>query len=304
MDPSIISAAVSGGSNLIDVGLNAALQAGANKQAKRYATYMYDRQRADALADWNMQNAYNSPSAQMDRLKAAHLNPKLVYGTGVQASGLSGPVRSSSASSYKPEAPQVSLGSVMSSFVDTRMKQQQMDVMKSVIDLNKQRGLQIAADSAMKAVNAGFLKSKTVGQDVANALANSVFQYNVEAADLRNRKTMAEVTLDYSKLGLTEAQRILTEDENGRRERLTKANIAAKLSTMALQSVQADLAKMTSQEREAQIQLIQQNIQNALKTREGQSIKNQLLQSELDYQTVERVQSWFKTILGGAGKIK
>lgn len=304
MDPSIVSAAVSGGSNLLDVGINAALQSGANKQARRYATYMYDRQRADALADWNMQNEYNAPSAQMERLKAAKLNPNLVYGTGIQASGLSSPVRSSSPQSYKPEAPQVSIGSAMSQFVDTRMKQQQMDVMKSVIDLNKQRGLQIAADSAMKAVNAGLLKSKTVGQDVANALANSVFQYNIDAKDLQNRKTMAEVTLDYSKIGLTEAQRILTTDENGRRERLTEANIAAKLSTMALQSVQADLAKMTTQERQAQTNAIYTQIGNALKTREGQALKNTLMQQEIDYKTIERVQSWFKTILGGAGKIK
>lgn len=31
---------------------------------------------------WNLQNAYNDPSAQMQRLRAAGLNPNLVYGTG------------------------------------------------------------------------------------------------------------------------------------------------------------------------------------------------------------------------------
>ncbi len=29
---------------------------------------------------WNMQNAYNDPSAQMARLKQAGLNPNLIYG--------------------------------------------------------------------------------------------------------------------------------------------------------------------------------------------------------------------------------
>lgn len=47
---------------------------------------------------WNAQNAYNTPAAQMQRLKAAGLNPMLVYGSGshsfsagsMSASGASG----------------------------------------------------------------------------------------------------------------------------------------------------------------------------------------------------------------------
>lgn len=34
------------------------------------------------IQNWHMQNEYNSPSAQMDRLKAAGLNPNLMYGQG------------------------------------------------------------------------------------------------------------------------------------------------------------------------------------------------------------------------------
>ena len=34
------------------------------------------------LQMWHMQNAYNDPSQQMARLKAAGLNPNLVYGKG------------------------------------------------------------------------------------------------------------------------------------------------------------------------------------------------------------------------------
>jgi len=43
----------------------------ANKEA-------YERQRADSLADWNMQNKYNSPSQQMQRFKEAGLNPNCI----------------------------------------------------------------------------------------------------------------------------------------------------------------------------------------------------------------------------------
>lgn len=35
---------------------------------------------------WNLQNAYNDPSAQMERLKKAGLNPNLMYGNGASVS--------------------------------------------------------------------------------------------------------------------------------------------------------------------------------------------------------------------------
>ena len=45
---------------------------------------------------WNMQNAYNSPTAQMSRLRQAGLNPNLVYGNGVTGNS------SGSAPQYEP----------------------------------------------------------------------------------------------------------------------------------------------------------------------------------------------------------
>lgn len=72
-----------------------------NKRAENYNKWMYAHQRRDALADWDMQNQYNSPAAQMQRFKDAGLNPNLMYGQG--ESGGASMVRSSSSStpSYK-----------------------------------------------------------------------------------------------------------------------------------------------------------------------------------------------------------
>lgn len=57
------------------------------------AKQAYLVQRKDALADWDKQNAYNSPAQQMERLRQAGLNPNLVYGKG--ADNVSGSIRSS-----------------------------------------------------------------------------------------------------------------------------------------------------------------------------------------------------------------
>ena len=91
---------------------------------------MYGIQRKDALADWNMQNFYNSPAEQMKRLKDAKLNPNLVYGTGAVANNASAP-RASSPGNYSPRAPQVDLqGPVMAgiaNYYNTRMQKVNLD---------------------------------------------------------------------------------------------------------------------------------------------------------------------------------
>jgi len=55
---------------------------GTNYLNMKFSEKMYNRQRADAIEFWNMQNAYNSPEQQMSRFKAAGLNPHLIYGQG------------------------------------------------------------------------------------------------------------------------------------------------------------------------------------------------------------------------------
>ena len=54
---------------------------------KRAATTAYKRQKEF----WNMQNAYNTPKAQMQRLKDAGLNPALMYGQGNTGNAMGSP---------------------------------------------------------------------------------------------------------------------------------------------------------------------------------------------------------------------
>jgi hypothetical protein len=74
------AAAITGGTQLASNLLNIHNTNRLNRKQQAFNIQMYDRQRADALADWNMQNAYNSPSQQMQRFKEAGLNPNLIYG--------------------------------------------------------------------------------------------------------------------------------------------------------------------------------------------------------------------------------
>lgn len=65
--------------------------------------HMMNQQRTWAVEDWNKQNAYNAPAAQMQRFKDAGLNPNLIYGQG--NAGNATPVRSTD--SARTNAPQL-----------------------------------------------------------------------------------------------------------------------------------------------------------------------------------------------------
>lgn len=59
---------------------NNAISNNANEQQER----LQDKANAFSLDMWNKENAYNHPSAQMERLKQAGINPAIAYANGVQ----------------------------------------------------------------------------------------------------------------------------------------------------------------------------------------------------------------------------
>lgn len=127
---------IAAGASLAGSAINAGSQSRTNQSQLSYSREMYDKQRADALADWNRQNQYNSPKEQMMRFKEAGLNPNLIYGQQTQ----SPVVRTSSVEGYSPRAPQVDLGNAaamglqgLSTYQDTRLKDVQTDLVKEQI---------------------------------------------------------------------------------------------------------------------------------------------------------------------------
>lgn len=61
---------------------NFMLQTIGNEQSRRWSERMYQRQYDDNIRFWQMQNEYNTPEMQMQRFRAAGLNPNLIYGQG------------------------------------------------------------------------------------------------------------------------------------------------------------------------------------------------------------------------------
>lgn len=129
---------IGAGAQLLSGGINAISQGSMNKKNRQFALEMYQRQRNDALADWNAQNAYNDPSAMMKRLKAAGLNPNLAYGNPTTA-GTAPMPRQSSASVPEGKAPQWGTGisDAIMMFYEIQKTQAQTDNIKAQAELTR-----------------------------------------------------------------------------------------------------------------------------------------------------------------------
>lgn len=102
MDDAATAAAWQAGINSINQSVGTIAQGSINYKTRQWNDAKLLQQRGWALEDWNNQNAYNSPTAQMERLKAAGLNPNLVYGKGADVISQSMP-RPTEAKQWNPQ---------------------------------------------------------------------------------------------------------------------------------------------------------------------------------------------------------
>lgn len=132
---SLISAGISAAGSIGGSAINAGAQSNLNYRTRKWNEMFYGQQLADQRESWRMQNEYNSPTAQMQRLKDAGLNPHLVYGKGADAQGASMGSPPSPAP-WRPENPRYgdmvsNLGSSISGYLDLQQKQANIDYTKS-----------------------------------------------------------------------------------------------------------------------------------------------------------------------------
>lgn len=226
--------------------INYASAANTNKKQRKWMDEAYAKQRADALADWTMQNQYNSPAEQMKRLKEAGLNPNLVYGHG--ATTEAGTVRSSDTGSYRPEAPKLNEGAISNTiqyYQDTKLKQAQIDQLAASTASQKQEAVLKAAQTAATLANVTSTGVKTEQDRLNLKLGLENFDATVQAAQLRNLKLQADTqyTLDQNeRAAATNAQNLQVGAEQILNMRATRAGTQAQLeqTRVAIENLRKD----------------------------------------------------------------
>lgn len=141
-----------------------------------------DRANKQNIKFWNMQNAYNSPTSQMERLREAGLNPNLIYGQGAKgATGQSERIAPSKAPEFKISNPLQNI----TQFADVNVKKAQVDNLKAQTTNAEQETILKAAQTAGIGIKT---KRDKFGLNLDTALLNT----SMQAATANVRKMEAQ----------------------------------------------------------------------------------------------------------------
>lgn len=148
MEP--MTAGIVAGGALLGQGINAMFSNNNNKKQRQWNEKMYGIQKQDSIDFWNMQNSYNSPEQQMQRLRDAGLNPHLQYGSGSATGNAAGSPDVPKAMAYNPEAPRIDMPAIVNSFYDVKQK-------AAVTDNTRLQGDILKLEAEHKAIENRFL---------------------------------------------------------------------------------------------------------------------------------------------------
>lgn len=226
------------GANLLGQGINAAATAKANKQQREFELQMFNMSRNNALADREFENSYNSPAAQMERFRAAGLNPNLIYGQGTQASQ-SVHTAQTQPGHYKPQAPQFDIGGAFNQFISQIMANQslqaQTDNLKAQTELTR-----LKQDTEY--LNQNQVVQNTEQSRIKGEILLETKEAQIAAADLKNKKAVADIAF--------------TTDQNMRAAAMSSQNVAESVERML--KLRAERENMLP----AQLAIMKQQLQN------------------------------------------
>lgn len=176
---------IAAGTGLMDNITNVGSQLYTNLRNEKLTKEMYERQLRDNKAQWHMQNSYNSPTAQMARLREAGLNPHLIYGGG-SGGGTASPMPSASGSASQGQAPRTNFKDSILAYQNVRQQEATTNNLIAQNDVIKQEA------------------NLKVAQIAAAVTSNSKNVYLLQQA-----KDLSKYALDAAKLGVDQQQKQL-----------------------------------------------------------------------------------------------
>ncbi|AXH73190.1 MAG: DNA pilot protein [Microviridae sp.] len=222
--------------------VTAGIEAGSSLLGGLFNKFFGNQQHAQSIDDWNMQNAYNSPKAQMGRLKDAGLNPNLVYGQ----------LQNGNAPQVPQQAPsKVNLEGIYSQAISLANQNKQIEQTVENLKTNQQlmqANIELSkANTELRGSQGADLQSRISNRDILTPYQVQLSKSNIAKAD-------ADVMLK----GISGKFQL---DENERRQALTQSNLARSLETIL--NMRRDRART-----DADILRIQQQTKNMVSQKE------------------------------------
>lgn len=221
---------------LIAAGGSAANTAGGiftNRANRKFAEKMYEKQKADNIALWNMQNEYNSPQAQMQRYEAAGLNKHLIYGQSNTAGSIATPdIQQGQSRNPNFGDALASAASGLLQYYDIKIKQAQYDNLRD-------QGQVIREDAMLK-------RAQTEATSVGSARGKFQLDFDSELRDVSaeaRRESLRQLKVNTD----------VTQNRDVREAAITSSNIQE-----AIERIKS-MAQTRAQSR-AEIQRIEESI--------------------------------------------
>lgn len=230
------SAYINAGAQVAGAAINSIATTADSHKAYTYQHKLMDRAYRRNLEMWNTANAYNAPSAQMQRLVEAGLNPNLVYGHGSVENTADTPPQMQ-AQGLRPYVQQdFGIGDAVDAFFRTRQAEAAIKNMEEQNSNLRTQNSFIAAQAAKTLVETGLLEDdKKVRSELNN--------YALQSAQMGLRKIESEIELNQQHV--TESQSRITNLGSQTFLNYAKAKNLAALNTkiaaeVALLSVKKD----------------------------------------------------------------
>ncbi|UPW41851.1 DNA pilot protein [Peromfec virus RodF5_8] len=269
------SLASSLGGGIVGAGLNAvggiASAIGAGRQY-RYQKKLMDRAYNQQVEFWNKQNEYNSPTAQMQRLSDANLNPHLIYSNG--ASGLTAQGVSTPSAGSATEGAHMNLASGVGA--GNAMAYKGYEMMPAEME-------NISSDTALKNANTSRALAEAAGILSRNKWIDPISEATLKDLHEGIRKKAAEATGQEQENSLFEMRR----EELDARIRNIGADTKLKSS---IKSYYDESATNLREMRPAQIA----QIWSQIRKNNSDVRRNNVLNGLTEYQVVDICQSWTK----------
>lgn len=210
----ISDAIIAGGASLLGTAVNALSGIGSSQRQYDNTRKLMNLQNDLNVSNWNMQNSYNSPSAQISRLKSAGINPDLFYANGSQGivNGTSPSVSLGSASMAPP---------LNSDFGQSTLSGLMLDSQKKVMDaqarkLNADAGQteqttpwvseKLKSDIALNTENAYYLNESVEKIRSETELNKVLYSIQSNQNDITSALKDAQISASLLQLGATEKQ--------------------------------------------------------------------------------------------------
>lgn len=211
MDPTIGAALIKGAGDLISGFLGSSAQESANQTNIQ----LQREQQAWQESMWNKQNEYNSPVAQIKRMKEAGLNPALMYSQG--DTGNAGSVGSVPSAHVQPVTGMAQgIGNLGDTIFNAMIQNEQVKQMRAQTKLMEAKSIKeenstmtaaqywnlFQAKTRQATEGANYLNSRTAGQDIYNMYEPYLLANQRRHGELSNTELNVRTALECANFAL------------------------------------------------------------------------------------------------------